>query len=762
MDIQLNGFWLNLTIDSVTVRVSATSPDVKMPDLYQQFGSEWFLWRSHGEVLGIPLSADAREFGTQQTVGADDPRFLRLMRAYLRDTLPDRMPGYAPQSRRPFSFLAQKVDFLQSAVDRLRLNHPLLPQFKVQPRIILDPRIITLGSPKARVALLMEVKVRRSIECGLEQLTASGIDLNSLIAVRRDVQHGQRRIVGRIDHVERGQVYLSEAHDNLASVACESVKIEGSLESFSRCFQQMFGRQDSTRLTEMIRANEDEYTTGEAVDGHLDRIKSALGKRGEWKIGDDGTCAVGDRILVRDKPDYQVIVKAPAVEYCYDAAKTKRMTWAWQGLERHGPFDRESFPHRTPKILVFAPASTSGRVGQFCRTLRDGMVGLRNSRYAKGLTGTFGLVNPRFEVELIKNVEPRSRDAAHQYTVAIEERLDTRGADYTAAIVIVFDEHARVPDEHSPYLHAKSVLLMVGIPVQVVRLSTITANSGGLQYTCQNVALALYAKMGGIPWTIDHDLTVHDEIVIGIGTCEISGSRFLERQRHVGITTVFRGDGNYLLGNLSKECSYAEYPGVLRESTVRVLREMRERNGWQDGDTVRLVFHAHRPLKGIHVSEIISSCVAEAGKGLHVQFAFLTVSQQHPFRLLDKHFQGKTLSNGRKKAVYVPERGLIVELDETSRLVCTNGPTLIKRPALPLPTPLLLRLHSESTYSDLAYLSEQVLKFTSLSWRSVLPAANPATIFYSELIARLLARLRHVPNWSPAPLVRLRASRWFL
>jgi hypothetical protein len=96
-------------------------------------------------------------------------------------------------------------------------------------------------------------------------------------------------------------------------------------------------------------------------------------------------------------------------------------------------------------------------------------------------------------------------------------------------------------------------------------------------------------------------------------------------------------------------------------------------------------------------------------------------------------------------------------------LLCAKGPTLIKRPVTPLPRPVLVKLHEESTYRDLQYLSEQVLKFTNLSWRGTQPAEDPVTIYYSELIAKLLFRLRSVPGWSPAILnTRLRHSMWFL
>ena len=187
--------------------------------------------------------------------------------------------------------------------------------------------------------------------------------------------------------------------------------------------------------------------------------------------------------------------------------------------------------------------------------------------------------------------------------------------------------------------------------------------------------------------TLDHDLTISDELVIGIGTCELSGSRFHERQRFVGITTVFRGDGNYLLGNLSQECSYSEYPNVLKESTVSILQEIKRRNGWQPGDSVRLVFHAARPLKNIEIADIVAQCVAEVGEEQNIEFAFLKVSHEHSFTLLDKSQQGILLKGGARKGTYAPERGTILQLGRYTRLLCTNGPALIKKARSPLPKP---------------------------------------------------------------------------
>jgi len=357
---------------------------------------------------------------------------------------------------------------------------------------------------------------------------------------------------------------------------------------------------------------------------------------------------------------------------------------------------------------------------------------------------------------------PESGDTpAQSYRWVILDAL-ARGEPPDAAIVIIADRDADLPDPENPYWHSKAVLLMAGVATQHARLSKIASTPESLQHILQNFSIALYAKMKGIPWTVDHDLTIADELVIGVGAVELSGSRLEARQRYVGITTVFRGDGNYLLGQLAAEAAYAEYPQVLRDSTRNIIEEIKKRNGWQPGDTVRIIVHAARPPRHADFALLMREAVNAVGKDQHVEFAFVTVSHDHPFQVFDPSEQGKPVKGGRK-GVLVPERGLIIQTGKYSRLVTTAGVNLVKRAGTPMPRPLQVHLHQHSTFTDLHYLAEQVLKFTGLSWRSTLPASDPVTIYYSELIARHLGRLHAVPGWSPALLdARLRASKWFL
>ena len=98
--------------------------------------------------------------------------------------------------------------------------------------------------------------------------------------------------------------------------------------------------------------------------------------------------------------------------------------------------------------------------------------------------------------------------------------------------------------------------------------------------------------------------------------------------------------------------------------------------------------------KRVEVAEIVSHCIAEVGREQNMQFAFLTVSHDYPFKLFDTEQPGVEKAKGRK-GEFVPERGTAAQLGRFTRLLCVNGPRQIKRPTAPLPHPLLIHLRQE-------------------------------------------------------------------
>lgn len=761
--IFLNGFKVELSSPTVQAYVQDVMESQELRAIRDKLKDSWFLYWRDGTIYGLPrVSQPKQSFG--KAVKLDCNEHLWFLAARIADVLPEKFPQYKAFRHRPFTFLGLKEEIVETISSKLKGLPPLISQFKIRPKFELDAKLIELREGELSIGLFVEVGTRWEIQAALTDLKDASVDLNGLYVVRRNPKPGERRLIGRIVSISGDIVNLSESYDERASISAREVWLEGSKASYARCLKTLLGRRYQAFEDERA-IQEEKYFTGPALEKIIERMGGFLRQASPINIGGGLSCSVTDRLKVTNDSMYQSVVKAAPVSYCFDAAKTKRKEYAWLGIEQYGPFSRDIFAKKSPQILVLFPDTVQGKVENFLRLFRDGINLEPRSYYSAGFTKTFGLINTQFILRRIPWLGNSGRAVAQMYREAAEEYLATESVVPDAAIVVILDEHANLPDIESPYLRSKAMLLMAGVPVQEVRASTLTQLPSALQYTFQNLSIALYAKMNGTPWTVDHDLTINDELVIGMGMCELSNSRFARRQRFIGITTVFRGDGNYLLASLSKESSFEEYPDVLRDSTLDILRDIKSRNGWRPNDTVRVVFHVYKPLRHVEMADIMAECVKTVGSDQNTEFAFLTVSQDHPFNVLDTAQKGlpSKRNAGLNKGVYVPQRGTIAQLGKFTRLLSTTGPTLIKRENAALPHPLLVHLHPHSSFRSLHYLTEQVLKFTSLSWRSTLPARKPVTIYYSELIAEHLARLRNVPDWSPAMLnVKLRASRWFL
>ena len=758
-ELFLNGFHLSLSSETFSVHRMAL-PDNKQLKGLRREHDDWFIYWREGFLYAVPRNDSPRTtVGDPVTLQCSE--HLQFIVSLIDALLPKKFPGYDAFRRHPFAFAGKKDEIVGASATKLRTKPALLRYFTIRPTFILEAKILETVPDQTTIGLFLTINTKWECTADLSALETAGANLGGLFVVRRKTLPGQRRLVGQISNIVGSTVHLSAAYDDRATVGTDEVFLEGSKTSFARCLKALLGR-DYDLFEQARQREEAKLISGPAVNEMVGQFHQFFRKDPALPLTQELTATIGDHLKLTNTDAYHTIHQAAPVQYYFDPARTKASPYPWVGIKQYGPFSKDTFPKRTPTILVVFPDSAQGATEKFLNSFRNGLA-TPKSQYEGGFSKLFSLLNPTFtlcKVPLVSATNP-----AQAYQRAIEESL-AANSNIDAAIVVLMDQHAELPDANSPYLTAKATLMLAGIPAQEIKISRFTKSPYEMQYLLANFAVALYAKMNGTPWTVNQDTTISDELIIGIGTSEVRKNRFSERARYVGITTVFRGDGNYLLSHVGKDCTYEEYPSVLQESTERLLQEIKQRNGWNPGDNIRLIFHTYKPLKNIEIAEIAKRAALAVGSEQTIEFAFLTVTIEHPFLLVDPQQPGITSrygDGGNAKGVLVPERGTITQLGRYTRLVCTNGPFLIKHENAPLPAPLLVHIHKGSTFNDLTYLSEQVLKFTGLSWRSTLPAKKPVSIYYSELIAGLLGRLRNVPGWSPAVLnTRLRASRWFL
>jgi hypothetical protein len=754
-ELLLNGFDLSLSNETFLARRMALPDNKQLKDL-RGTHKDWFIYWREGFLYAVPCNeSPSTSIGDPVTLQCNE--HLQFIVALIDALLPKKFPGYHAFRRRPFAFAGKRDELVSVAAGKLRTKPGLLRHFTIRPTFILEARIIEPVPDQTTIGLFLTINTKWEITADLAALQAAGADLDGLYVIRRNPSPGERRLVGQIKSIVEATVNLSAAYDDRTTISTDGVFLEGSKTSFARCLKVLLDR-DYEFFEEARQREEAKLISGPAVNEMIQQFHQFFQKDPTLPLTKELTATIGEHLKLTNTNAYHTIHQAPPVQYYFNPARTKASPYPWFGIKQYGPFSKDSFPKRTPTILVVLPDTVQGATETFLNSFRNGIAAPK-PQYEGGFAKLFGLLNPTFTLCKVPLVSATNPAAA--YRRAIEETL-AANSNVDAAIVVLTDQHAALPDTNSPYLTSKATLMLAGIPAQEIKVSRFAKSPYELQYLLANFAVALYAKMNGTPWTVNQDTTISDELIIGIGTSEVGKNRFGARTRYVGITTVFRGDGNYLLSHVSQDCTYDEYPTVLQESTERLLQEIKQRNGWNAGDNIRLIFHTYKPLKNVEVAGIVKRAALTVGNEQTIEFAFLTVTVDHPFLLIDPEQPGISGKYGTK-GLLVPERGTITQLGRYTRLVCTNGPFLIKHENTPLPAPLLVHIHKGSTFNDLTYLSEQVLKFTGLSWRSTLPAKRPVSIYYSELIAGLLGRLRNVPGWSPAVLnTRLRASRWFL
>jgi hypothetical protein len=715
-------------------------------------------------ILAVPVVSDAPLLGKSEALRIKE--HLPLAAALIRNSLLTYLTGLGRTvlSYEPMKFIARD-DLLRSSVppgahqpDWLAVR--LLYELAIRP--------VYFYKQKPVIAAIMDVRTTRLVERKASELIADGFTLEGHYVGRRVSGNDPRiaphaKLLGRVTSVDGSLLKLTDSPDLVESVEASEVWLEKR--AFDDCIAHEFGN-CAAKVREGLERQRAALRQGKA---RLEKIRTIVeflrGKQHEMAPG--VSFAFGPLLASSDRA-FPRIEDAPKPVYVFDQTGSKTNTWHDKGLTEYGPYSAQVFTPNQPRIGIVCQQSMKGQVEQFVRKFVNGVVlpapkgdprRKKTNYFEKGLVRKFALKNVQYDFFLAAN------GSVEAYKKACQQAVEAHGNGQKLDLALVQIEepfHDLAP-RANPYFACKVSFHTHQIPVQEFEIETTRRPDSQLIYVLNNMALATYAKLNGIPWLLKANPTIAHELVIGLGSADIGESRLGERERFVGITTVFSGDGNYYLSNLSKAVSMDDYRTALLESLRATILKVRSEMNWQCKDSVRLVFHA--TFKKFSGDEVQSIKDLVSGLGDYdVEYAFLQMNEEHPYMLFDKSQNGVPdfESNGTKGS-YAPARGQYLELGNREVLLSLTGPREVKRPEDGTPRPLLLNLHRDSTFTDMTYLTRQVFAFASHSWRTFLPSSVPVTIQYSNLIAGALGHLALMERWNPEVMLgRIGKTRWFL
>jgi hypothetical protein len=339
------------------------------------------------------------------------------------------------------------------------------------------------------------------------------------------------------------------------------------------------------------------------------------------------------------------------------------------------------------------------------------------------------------------------------------------------------DEEQETDD---PYLEVKKLLVEGGLPSQMIEYNTlydIEDPSVGYGYTVWTLALNLYVKLGGKPWTLNRPLD-NVNCLIGIGFGRDSDA--IQNQLYVGVANVFDEAGQWLSVSsedkrldeedidsikereyfLPETSSFKIKEDVTQRIVGKSLRLYKERHSTQSPQKV--VVHKNGRIYDSEAAGFLAAVGEHIGNIQKARLGLVSIYKSNDLRMF-----GPPYGAGKRivRLEHTVTRGCAFIFDGSSAVVATTGKLFEVRRGKPMgeysykgigtPDPLIVERYmppqelldkyglDESHFYTIQEICEHILALTKLHWGTMRQDIRlPVTSMFSQRIARFMARAR--------------------
>lgn len=634
-----------------------------------------------------------------------------------------------PTRYKPIEFISQKDNLTKKILGE---NYP----FHINGKYIIDTRIIR-GTP----CITIDCSTKKYSKESLMYFINDKFDLTNRYVTT--TINGKSKRIGKILNIE-GSLVRIQSHEKIMNFNAEDLMLEVNSKNIKDYLNYKLPY-NSEQIQDKVKIAISYFTQGTSKLNNIEKIWNFLCHHGVYLFN-------GEKVKIDTPPDINQMCKNLAYPRFF-FANNREVSSKEKGLKEYGPYTRNYFDRNNPSICVICNSKEQGKVEQFLHKFLKGIPNSQN--FKTGFEGKFHIGISQVEFFTTSDDSLTSYQSAIQN--AIQKKTNDNSSQWDLAIVQTKKSFKKLPVESNPYFIGKKLFFQHQIPVQDFTIELTNQDDKNLEYSLNNMALASYAKMSGKPWLLKSAPTISHELVIGIGSANLTDEEFPSlSQRIMGITTVFSGDGSYIISNTSKAVLPNEYLKNLIDTLEQTIKKLEKLMNWQNNDTIRLIFHAS--VKKFNRNEILAvNEVIKKYNQYNITYSFLKISSDHGLHLFDhstkNEFKGKL----------APKRGKYFELSSHEILLYLVGQKELKQVSDGHPQGIIVSLHKDSTFQDLKYLSNQIFNFSSHSWRSYFPSPLPVTIHYSDLIADNLGWLNKLSGWDDTILLgKLGQTQWFL
>ncbi len=308
----------------------------------------------------------------------------------------------------------------------------------------------------------------------------------------------------------------------------------------------------------------------------------------------------------------------------------------------------------------------------------------------------------------------------------IIELINQKLPDFTyenllAICIMPFSKSTATDNESNIYYQIKKILLEKGIPSQFIHRDKIFQEN--FHFSLPNIAIAMLAKIGGIPWKLSRKH--FKQLTIGFNIFKKESNLYL------GSTVYFDNEG--ILQNIDFSTSNS-IDAIVNHLSNAINKFKNENNSIEN-----LVIHFYKPLNEKENKQIEKSLTNSFGNNLAFCVVEINDTKTSTDLCFDLEYQR-----------YMPQSGIYVKLKPNEYLLFNNL-RYWEQPQNPIRQeeyPVKLKIYDPSKSFNHHELISQVYEFSRLYWKSLKQKAQPVTTIYSKLVAEYMANfgLEDIPD----------------
>lgn len=314
----------------------------------------------------------------------------------------------------------------------------------------------------------------------------------------------------------------------------------------------------------------------------------------------------------------------------------------------------------------------------------------------------------------------------------LEERPLNPDVKYIAIYLTPISKYATEKEQRKVYYKVKEILLNRNISSQGIEtekmLKVIADDNGNnrqrkqkknFAYTLQNMAIAINAKLGGIPWRINTPTS--KELIVGVGAFKHIDTN----TQYIGSAFSFDNTGAFNSFEYFHHDQIAELAGSIENAIINFTKV----NDKPD----HLIIHFYKEMSESEVEQI-----EEVFRRLQIDMPFFVVT------INKTESEDFVVFDGNNKDL-LPYSGRYVNLGKQTYLLCNNtryeDDNFNALDGFPFPVKLKITCPSDPALlkdtNTITELIDQVYQFSRIYWKSVKQQNLPVTIKYPEMVAQI-------------------------